>query len=140
MVKVNLLRTEMMELLLQHCDTVHTSHLMDTWRKLGMDVLGTTSCMVSTAGMESSCIFLITALGLMSCVYQWMLPSGLCSTSGEQSMVMFTPSYTLMQASKLGRGEGGGGTEASLHTLCGTAIRGGWGLAHVGRQSGPHSE
>ena len=48
--KVNLLTTEMMELLLQHCDTVHTSHLKDTWRKLGMDVLGTTSCMVSTAG------------------------------------------------------------------------------------------
>ena len=40
-------------------------------------------------------------------------------------MVMFTPSYTLMQANKLGRGEGG--TEASLHALCGTAIRGGWG-------------
>ena len=106
--KVNVLMTEMMQLLLQHCDTVHTSHLKVTWRKLGMDVLGTTSCMVSTAGMGSSCMFLITALGLMSCVYQWMLPSGLCSTSGEQSMVMFTPSsYTLMQASKLGRrGEG----------------------------------
>ena len=120
-----LLTTEMMELLLQHCDTVHTSHLKDTWRKLGMDVLGTTSYLVSTAGMGSSCMFLITALGLMSCVYQWMLTTGLCSTSGEQSMVMFTPSYTLMQASKLGRGEGG--TEASLHALCGTAIRGRWG-------------
>ena len=94
--KVNLLRTEMMELLLQHCDTVHTLHLKDTWRKLGMDVLGNTSCMVSTVGMGSSCMFLITALGLMSCVYQWMLTSGLCSTSGEQSGVMFTPSYTLM--------------------------------------------
>ena len=76
----------MMELLLQLCDTVHTSHLKDTWRKLGMDVLGTTSCMVPTAGMGSSCMFLITALGLMSCVYQWMLPSG---PIGEQSMVMF---------------------------------------------------
>ena len=53
--------------------------------KLGMVVLGTTSCMVSTAGMGSSCMFLFTALGLMSCVYQWMLTSGLCSTSGEQS-------------------------------------------------------
>ena len=121
MVKVNLLMTEIMELLLQHCDTVHTSHLKDTWRKLGMDVLGTTSYMVSTAGMGSSCMFLITALGLMSCVYQWMLPSGLCSTNGEQSMVMFTPSYTLMQASNW---EGG---EASRHALCGTAIREGGG-------------
>ena len=46
MVKVNLLTTEMMELLLQLCDTVHT-----------LDVPGTTSCMVSTAGMGALACF-----------------------------------------------------------------------------------
>ena len=61
-----------------------------------MEVLGTTSSTGEMGTGKSGAELRTIALGLMGWACQWMEPSGCSWTSGEQSTLMFTPSYTRM--------------------------------------------